>query len=77
MPEKHSNYCVNGYGGQKNAPQLLNSENNVAIEHLLKIALNMPMELCNHCQYHLYDSILTLLTLSVSNLQSRALNVSS
>ena len=34
---------------------------------LLKIALNMPMEHCNHCQYHLHDSIHTPSTFLITS----------
>ena len=76
-PIKHLNCCVNMYGGQKCAPLWHNFANNVVHVHLQKIALNMPMEHCNHCQYHLPDSIPTPLTLSLTYLPHGASTVSS
>ena len=45
--------------------------------HLQKIVLKMPTEHCNHCQYHLPDSIPTPLTLSLTCLLPGASTVSS
>ena len=65
------------YGGQKYAPLWHSFANNVVHVHLQKIALNMPMEHCNHCRYHLPDSIPTPLTLSLTYLLHGASTVSS
>ena len=76
-PVKHLNCCVNVYGGLKCAPLWHSFANNVVHVHLQKIALNMPMEHCNHCRYHLPDSIPTPLTLSLTYLLHGASTVSS
>ena len=73
-PVKHLNCCVNVYGGQKCAPLWHNFANNVVHVHLQKIALNMPMEHCNHCRYHLPDSIPTPLTLFTDLPPARGFN---
>ena len=77
VSEKHLNYCINMYGGQKCDPLLHNFANNVVHVHLQRIALNMPTEHCNHCQYHLHDSIHTRLTFSLNYLLHGASTVSS
>ena len=77
LPVKYFNYCINVYGGRKCAPLLHTSANNVVHMHLQKIALNMPMDHSNHCQYHLHNSIPTPLTLSPTYLLHDASTVSS
>ena len=76
-PIKHLNCCVNMYSGQKYAPLWHSFANNVVHMHLQKIALNMPMEHCNHCRYHLPNFIPTPLTLSLTYLLHGASTVSS
>ena len=76
-PKKQFNCCFNIYGSQKYALLLHNFANNVAHVHLQMIALKMPTEHCNHCQYHLHNSIHTPLTLSLTYLLHRASTVSS
>ena len=68
---------INKYGGQKCTLLLYNFANNVVHVHLQKIALNMPTENCNHCLYHLHDSIHTPLTLSLTYLLYGGSTVSS
>ena len=76
-PTKHLTCCINKYGGQKCAALFHNFANNIVHVHLQKIALNMPTENCNHCQYYLHNSIHTPLTLPLNYLLHGASTVSS